>query len=323
MPAPLVIASLARIGAARVGGILLRAETGTYEGGGSFGRVMLGNNRILTSIRLSTRGGIEGRARYFGKSKSYAVQKRVLSGLYEAEDLAGNYLRIARMGNGKSANGGILGLGRGMASGVGASGASIKMDMSVDTSQFDAAMKEYVKFSKRDAKTIVNQKSFSIALGAYKYTYKVSKESLKQLLEAPANAGHGLRKADVYAITIARKKGKVIPKNIEVLGNKLIRFRASRVGSLPRTWLLAMNQLGAAIGKSARKGKAVGTGYGKPETTDTDLATAVLASITKYTDGKVDKYLNAGFQQAFNEEAASMRMYVQKKVDARNRQFST
>ncbi len=261
-------------------------------------------------------------------AERFAIRKGVEAGVSALERKVGkravNKLESVTKRYTKKITGkdGIEKLSNRLGSGVQKAGNSIKFDLKIDTTEFDRDMREYVKVSKRDNKEIVNQKAFSISLGAYGKTYAVEKAVLKSLLEQSANVGKGLRIGDILAIQAARAKGKKIPKNITALGNKFIRRRVSHVKSIKRSWLPAIRGMAVAVKKNSPNGLAFGDGYGNPETHDTDLAAAVIASVVEITDGKVNDYLQKALQEAFNKEAASMRAYVQKKIDARNKRFS-
>lgn len=260
-------------------------------------------------------------------SWSYLVDVRFLSGGYaSAEDISSNALKFRNVARfGLRDNGGLQKLGKGLGNGIATAGNGVKMDMDIDLSSFNNAMSQYVKFTRRSAKEIVNQKSFSIATQAYQLTYNIPKETLKSELSSTSNIAPTLRKADILAIKILKSRGKSYKrKDVKKMGDKFIRLKSSHVKSLNRTWLPAMSAFATTIGKSGkRSGKPYGNGYGHPETRETDMAQAVLASVTKLTKNNVNNYLNAGLQKAFNAEAASMQQYVQKKIDKQNAQFNT
>lgn len=324
MAAPLILIQTARVALSveRVAGAI--AESGNAVTGiGLSGR--LGATRFFTGVAYRNSFSLVGEdsIRFGFKYGNINTQlgKRYVIAPFEfsrRSNLTKHYRDFVI--NGKHGKGGILDLSKRLAGNLNNVANSVKADFTVDTTSFDSAMKDYVRFTRRTAKEIVNQKAFSISLNAYKYTYKADKETIVSQLSEPARVGNGLRVADILAITKLRKQGKRkqgkrVPKNVEEQGNKLIRGRKSKSGSLQRTWLPAINQMAPAVKRSPKKGLPYGDGYGRPERRETDLAQAVLASVLKINSGKVNGYMVAGFQKAFDEEARSMREYVQKKVD--------
>lgn len=256
--------------------------------------------------------GITLKNRYIlGGTESYNV----------LDELLFKYKNLLMFGNGKG-KGGIIGLSKVIGGGIQSAGSNVRFSIDIDTSSFDAAMNEYVKYSRKTAKEIVNAKAFGIVTKAYKYTHSVDKQKIKEDLSKPSEKNPKLRVADMVAITKARKEGKKIT-NVKTMGNKLINVKASHVKSLKRTWLPAINDIAPMVGRTGVKGLKYGSGFGKPELRETDMATAVVASVLDYMNGKVDKHLHEGFQMAFNLEAVSMQQYVQNKIDRLNNQFNS
>ncbi len=207
--------------------------------------------------------------------------------------------------------------------GLSNAGGSIKADIQIDTSKFEAAMRNYVQYSKKDGMQIVNQKAFSIALNAHKFTYTGDKATIKNQLNIPSDKYPNKTVAEMIVIN-SINKSKTRGVNVSAAAKKMVNRRANHVKSLKRTWLPAIKDLSPYVQKKGPGGTPVGDGFANPCKQPTLLAAAVIASVlSKVNDNKVDAYLMQGFQRAFDNEAASMQAYVQKKVDKQNQMFNS
>jgi hypothetical protein len=224
----------------------------------------------------------------------------------------------------KTAGEGIRNLGGIHANVAAGIGGAVRPNISVDTSEFDAAMKEYVKYSKRSAEEIVNNKALAIAIGSYKNTYSAEKSVIRNYLSQPSNISPTLRIADVLAM---RGKSNFNKKDIGRMGNALIKKRMAHTGSLKRSWLQALRDLSKVIKTKSfiNRGLPYGSGTGSPSRGQKPIASAEFTSILSVKSGqsKVDRYLQSANQLAFAKEAQSMREYVQRKVDQQNKAFSS
>lgn len=126
--------------------------------------------------------------------------------------------------------------------------------ITVDTREFSAALKEYMKHTKRDLAEVINQKSFSIATAAAKITHKANAAEIKAQLAEIVTATNG-RPAPRAGLLVNWRRGqKGLPglrgQEMDAAITALKKNRAAHVAFLRAGWLPSVAKLARAIGKA-------------------------------------------------------------------------
>jgi hypothetical protein len=216
--------------------------------------------------------------------------------------------------------------------------------------EFRRDLADYSKASKRDLRTIIDTKGFYISRGAVRNTLKTPREKIKSQLTAPSDVAPSAPLAAIIINSILGGGKGSLPKSIRALvkqGKKGLQGAAMKkaerifisakqrtraflaAGFLPAVKVferLAEKKTGAPRVDRAVKqyGKAKGSGIPTRES-----GWVVRATITNSATGAKEekggaaliKHAGAALQQAFNDEAASMRQYVVDKMQKTANQF--
>lgn len=209
-------------------------------------------------------------------------------------------------------------------------GNSVEASITVDTSNFDKALKEYIRNSKKDCQDIVNQKAYWIAIRAIKETYKADKDQIRTTLEGPSDTFPNLTLAEAIVLTRNRQsvKKKMTRAELKREGKKLINQRIRAIGFLKSGWLPAVRILAPKVNKRytvglTRLGKGKDKGGAEPARQSTTSCKATIWSdIIADNNTKAQNYRKIGLQRALNAEAASMNAYVESKLRKRAEQFN-
>ena len=216
---------------------------------------------------------------------------------------------------------------------------SCMITVSLNTSEFDKAMEEYRQFSKRNPSEIINAKCSFIAKNATQTTKKANRELISAELDAPSNTSPSLTVGQVIVIRKAKLNGEKIPKGdkLNAAVDKLKRLRFRSIAFLRSGWLPAIRILDLALKRgdisfSNRFSPKVDRStkqYGK------DKGTAIWAKPTERTFGqienwvhgngnenRVDDFLLEGLQKAIDKEVASMRTYIETKLNLAHAKFN-
>lgn len=190
-----------------------------------------------------------------------------------------------------------------------------------DTRQFDAAIKELMKYSRRDIAEELNQKAYSITLSASKITYKAQTQEIRakfdehpELIAMAINKWRG-------ANGLKGLKGRDMHEAIRVERNRRIRA----AGFLRAGWLAAVATLASAIGKEFRQAKTaerfqkISGGANKAIPSDRPGVTFWDATISKVTRnlGLARQYVEIGLQAAMNQETRRIAEHIERKLQAR------
>lgn len=212
--------------------------------------------------------------------------------------------------------------------------------VSLDTKDFDKALEEYTRFSKKAPSEIINSKLFFIARQATFTTKAADKNAIRAELEAPSIVNPNVS----LAVVLSQKRemaknGQGLPANkIASAVKKFIGARTRSVNFLRSGWLPAIRILENAVKRGditfARrfapaqnravkqygedKGRAR---YARPDVDRTygEIENDIQGSSNS---DKVNQILFNGLQQAVNKEVASMRQYIERKYNEAARKFN-
>lgn len=203
----------------------------------------------------------------------------------------------------------------------------MSVNIKVDTTKFDRAMKDYMKYSSRSNVEAVNQHAYYICRNATSTTHATEASKIKQDLEAASKTNP---KAPIAAILANRDLGKKGKKGL--YGEKMrkamesfIKVRVAHRNFLRSGWIPAIKILANVVPKKGgrkipsqtdKKGRNFG-GAKPAKNTSVDtkriLATIWNSALGKKNDQKSITYITEGLQQAINMEIESMGKYIQKK----------
>jgi len=233
-------------------------------------------------------------------------------------------------------SGGLVGLHNKITNTLGQSANGLKPNISVDTSRFDAAMREYIRYSRKDLTTIVNQKLYWVCINAISNTYKADKSMIDAGLDSPSNKFNGLSIAETLAVLKARKEGRRLTKTeLTREANKIKRQRRRAIGFLRSGWIPAIRimaphaEVKSAVGRSERMSKKIigqekGTALPALKSMNSDVVVAsAFNNIIADNNPKAQQYMQVGLQIALNKEAASMMQYVNRKIQKNNNRFNS
>ena len=193
----------------------------------------------------------------------------------------------------------------------------------VDTSEFSAAMREYMRHSKRDFSEVLNQKGYSISMAAAKpCTKRASKAKIRS----------DLRKVNIYALTQLRQRqlGRA-PFPREELRDAAKKYKQERIdaaGFLAAGWLSAVAVFARAIRKEPkehakkflarfgyfRDGRPTGSGIAcRPSWFPrAELSNMAFSRYTSTDRGK--EFAASGLGMAISQEVKRMAEHLAKKL---------
>lgn len=189
------------------------------------------------------------------------------------------------------------------------------VEITVDAREFNAALKEYIKVSKRSLTEIVNKRAVNIAFKSIRYTPKATQSRIKRDLKQKSRTNP---KAPVGAILVNYKRGQAGKKGLygsemadAVENLRLGRERSS--GFIKSGWIGAVQDLAPHAKVFRRPPRIVvkgrPKGYGRPARQGINPT----AEIVNQVAGAV-KVGASALQRAMNEDAIDMRTYVAKKM---------
>lgn len=189
------------------------------------------------------------------------------------------------------------------------------VEITVDTREFNAALREYIKVSSRTLPEIVNKRAVNIAFRAIRHTPRATKSRIKRDLKQKSRTNP---KAPLGPVLVnynrgrAGKKGLYGPDMVDAV-DQLQLGREKSAGFIKSGWIGAVQDLAPHAKVFRRppritvKGKP--KGYGKPARQGLNPT----AEIVNQVAGAV-KVGSAALQRAINEDAADMRNYVAKRM---------
>jgi hypothetical protein len=219
--------------------------------------------------------------------------------------------------------------------------------------EFNRALSDYMKVSRRSMQEILNNKAYYTAVGAVNLTHKADKEHIARDLGKPitiqyttkrgkvrrkrtvsfTNANRTAKGAPLVALIINARRGRKGKPGLQGAAmTKAIRAllggRSRSVNFLRASWLPAVKQLSSLVKKSGPRPDNSVQQRGKPKggcqpatITGNTVKASIWSSITKNAP-VVRQVLEHGLSKALRQEAASMMDYVRRKLAEDTRKFS-
>ena len=223
------------------------------------------------------------------------------------------------------------------------------MSMRVDMREFQAALRDYIRVSKRTLSDILNRKLFSILLKAYTYTPKATREQIEADLNVVAyrvsrsrktgkmkrrNAIFGTATLVYRIINAARgraKKKGFYGAQMAKAARKLIGRRLSGIGALRMGWVGAIKKMENIVKQTAAivQGPRVrqrGTAMPAREGWSPKALASYNLNVRKGPKGartpQIDKRVELALSRAFAYETQSMREYIARKMQPVTNRFN-
>lgn len=210
-------------------------------------------------------------------------------------------------------------------------------------SNFDRTLKDYLRVNSRSLPEALNEKAYFIAGGAIRNTHKADAAKIRAELGAEMasvigkrgkalkrkklsfSGGYSMSLAVAIVVAKLRRAGESIPSasKLAEMGLNLIRSRIRSVAFIRSGWLPALRRL-ARFSKYGKIKFEMPKQYGKAKG-GVSPATAAQGSFAKCViwnkaggeekhKGALIRYGTAGLEAAVNEEAVSMRKYIENKL---------
>lgn len=227
------------------------------------------------------------------------------------------------------------------------------MSLQIDSREFNAAFREYMKHTQRDTAEVLNQKSYSILLASIKLTFKPQAETIRQALGAigqririitrgknkgKVKAGRVIVGKDSLAERIVRAKfheaGRPQPTQEEgqALAEKYISKTVSAIGFLAFGFLAALHGFAGSIGVKSKPSsrnafvrtaaaKRGGASPAKPGWRP-EAAFWNTSDAEGNTNPAVETHASAGLQAAITQGIGRMADHVAKKLQATADKYS-
>jgi hypothetical protein len=211
------------------------------------------------------------------------------------------------------------------------------MSLVVDTREFSAAVKEYMKHTKRDLAEVINQKYFSITTAAAKMTHKAAAAQIRAELEEIVTATNGTSAPRAALLVNRNRYPGLRGAEMEQAIERLKKNRASHIAFVRAGWLPAVASAARAIGKPP-SGNAVRwenatavNGTGKlgggtaakesinPTAEFWNAAGDISPKATK--PGGAQDFAAAGLQSAISQEIGRMAAHVAQKLQGTANKF--
>jgi hypothetical protein len=206
----------------------------------------------------------------------------------------------------------------------------------VNTTAFDKAMQEYMKYSSRSLVEAVNQHAYYAARNATQTTHAADATKIKQDLEAMSKSYPNVPLAAILINIDLKKKGKkgLYGEKMRQAVEKFIRVRVAHRNFLRSGWIPAIKLLANIVPKRGGNKIPVGTdkkgrnfGGAKPAqysnsiTNWNAIASVWNSAVGKKADSKSIAYLEEGAQMAIDQEVESMRKYIERKQEEASHKF--
>lgn len=188
--------------------------------------------------------------------------------------------------------------------------------------RFNAALKDYLRVTKKTIPQALNDKSLFISRGAVKNTFKPDKQKVSSALEANSKVNPNLTVAQMLVIDKARENGETLTKGeLSTKVRKLKGARTRAIGFLRTGWFPAIKAYATAIGRAAsnsiggakKGGRDKGYGITAKDTSWTPKA-VFENQIIADNRTQPQNYMQQGLDASFQAEAASMEAYLEKKM---------
>lgn len=212
----------------------------------------------------------------------------------------------------------------------------MKATLTVDTSQFQSALSEYVKWSKRTLPEILNKKAKEIAFKAYQETPRADRGEVMRELDLRVARQVTNRKTgkvrNVYELDDRRRIAGIMYVRAKATGKPLksyaeykagaLKYAAGRltaIGTLAAGWIGAIRKLSAASKSGVgdvqwKRHKGVGTATPAVNGWNPVAEFAYNLTERKKEGIQIDPRCQTALQAAFDFEAGSMMDYVARKM---------
>lgn len=193
------------------------------------------------------------------------------------------------------------------------------VEITVDTREFKAALREYIKVSRRTLPEIVNKRAVNIAFKAIRYTPKARKSRINKDLKQKSRTNPN---APLSAILVnAGRKPGLYGEDMKQAVEELRERRHKSLGFIKSGWLGAVNDL-QPHAKVFRRAPRVNLqnkpkGYGRPARQGLNPT----AEIVNQVAGAV-KVGSPALQRAMNDDAADMKNFVAKRMQQDANRFN-
>jgi hypothetical protein len=193
------------------------------------------------------------------------------------------------------------------------------VELNIDTREFNAALRQYIKVSSRTLPEIVNKRAVNIAFKAIRYTPKARKSQITKDLKAKSNTNP---KAPIGAILVnAGRKPALSGGDLKQAVENLKLGRHRSAGFIKSGWLGAVKDLqphAKVFRRTPRvnvKGKP--KGFGRPARKGLNPT----AEIVNQVAGAV-KVGSSALQLAMNDDADDMRTFTAKRMQKDANKFN-
>jgi hypothetical protein len=212
----------------------------------------------------------------------------------------------------------------------------VKLSVSVDTKEFDKAMQEYIKNSKRSLTEIVNKKAYFIARNAVNTTQTTPKPEIRRSLmvssrkdpRAPLVAllDSARRKRDGLKGVTGQQKTNSIEKFIKLRERTRNFLRAGWIATIKAIEPFVQNKGGAPkYDRTVKiKGRPKGGAKGAPLYGSWSPSAVIWNAIFggKKASPRVTALLEKGLQEAVNLEIRSIYDYITKELQKNHDKFN-
>lgn len=216
------------------------------------------------------------------------------------------------------------------------------MKVTMDTKAFDRAMDEYMKFTKKSVSEVVNAKAWFIARNAVLMTDKTMVNKIDAELNAQSREYPPVPLAAIIINSRAKGKGMrgLSGAKMAKAVKEMINARHKAVNFLRSGWLPAIRILEMAVKRGdinfskryAPKKDSTVKQYGKDKGSAiwakpnyqrvfAEIENAVEGG-NRGRNGRVTNILTSGLDKAIKAEIASMRVYVERKMNPATDKFN-
>lgn len=197
------------------------------------------------------------------------------------------------------------------------------VSITVNTKEFDKAMKEYLKYSKRTFVEAINQHAYYTARNATQTTYAADKEAIRRDLEKPAEVYPEVPLAAILVNKELASKGKkgLTGEKMRVAVEKFIKKKQSHRNFLRAGWIPAIKKLASVVPKkngtkipsgTAKKGRNFGGATAAKDAWKT-VCSIWNSALGKDESSRAVRYVEEGAQKALDKEVGSMLAYIERK----------
>lgn len=206
--------------------------------------------------------------------------------------------------------------------------------ISIDTTEFNAALREYVKVSKRTLGEIINKRAFRLLMRAFELTPRADRSTVMNAFGLSVKGFKVNKKTGKirtsYKLDDRRRaydllQGSRVARGLaplsyaKAMGGALSLSvqRVNSIGTLAAGWVGAIRAISGKIRESAPKRQKVkppGTAKPAQEGWNPSAEFAYNATEFKKSGIQLDPRLTPVLQQAFNDEAKDMMQYVAERM---------